>query len=169
MESRPADQIPWFCWKTGTSSGRRDAWAVGHNGRFAAGVWVGDFSGKGRVQYLGFDAAEPLLADLLSMPTLAASADPAKPASIAVSRPLPRPVEATPGLRITSPARGAEFLSIRGAAIITPQCTATGFVHWFLDGVLVESVAGLRLFPGPHELRCVGAGGAVDGVRFTVR
>ncbi len=87
MESRP--DIPWFCWKTGTSSGRRDAWAVGHNTRYAAGVWVGDFSGRGRIQYLGFDTAEPLLADILTMPQLAAINDPPKPAPITVSRPLP--------------------------------------------------------------------------------
>src|SRR4029434_9076959 len=39
MEARAPGCIPWFMWKTGTSSGRRDAWAVGHNGRHAIGVW----------------------------------------------------------------------------------------------------------------------------------
>lgn len=165
MESRP--DIPWFCWKTGTSSGRRDAWAVGHNTRYAAGVWVGDFSGKGRIQYLGFDTAEPLLADILTMPTLAAINDPPKPAPITVSRPLPKPAEAAPALRITSPGRDAEFLSIRGTALIAPQSNQPG--TWFLDGMALASTVDLRIPPGTHELRCITSRGEADSVRITVK
>jgi len=52
---------PHFCWKTGTSSGHRDAWAVGHSGELAIGVWVGNFSGAGDRAFIGSEAAEPLL------------------------------------------------------------------------------------------------------------
>jgi len=55
---------PW--WKTGTSSGHRDALAVGAWGDVAAGVWVGRFGGAGHAAYLGRDAAQPLLLDVLA-------------------------------------------------------------------------------------------------------
>lgn len=60
---------PWM-WKTGTSSGNRDAWAVGHDGRHAVGVWVGRFSGSGDPAFVGSRAAEPLLLELLAHPRL---------------------------------------------------------------------------------------------------
>ncbi len=85
----------WLSWKTGTSSARRDAWAVGHNGRFAVGVWVGRFAGGGDVAYTGRASAEPLLAALLTHPRLArrAPATAPAPASPAVRRSVVRPLE----------------------------------------------------------------------------
>lgn len=59
-----------WMWKTGTSSGNRDAWAVGHDGRHAVGVWVGRFSGSGDPAFVGSRAAEPLLLELLGHPRL---------------------------------------------------------------------------------------------------
>jgi len=53
-----------FCWKTGTSAGHVDAWAVGHDGVRAIGVWVGRFDGAGHPCYVGGEVAEPLLAEL---------------------------------------------------------------------------------------------------------
>ena len=55
-----------FMWKTGTSSGHRDAWAVGHNGLVAIGVWVGHFSGAGDPGFIGAEVAEPILAELMA-------------------------------------------------------------------------------------------------------
>ncbi|QDV06228.1 Penicillin-binding protein 1F [Planctomycetes bacterium Poly30] len=55
-----------FMWKTGTSSGHRDAWAVGHNGEFSVGVWVGRFSGAGDPAYVGAEVAEPILAEFMA-------------------------------------------------------------------------------------------------------
>lgn len=55
-----------FMWKTGTSSGHRDAWAVGHDRELAIGVWVGRFSGEGHPSFTGARAAEPILADLMA-------------------------------------------------------------------------------------------------------
>jgi penicillin-binding protein 1C len=55
-----------FMWKTGTSSGHRDAWAVGHNSRLSAGVWVGRFSGAGHPTYVGAEVAEPILAEFMA-------------------------------------------------------------------------------------------------------
>jgi len=67
VESQSANDLPWFMWKTRTSSGSRDAWAVGHNYRYAIGVWIGRFRGTGRLEYVGADAAEPLLCRLFCL------------------------------------------------------------------------------------------------------
>jgi len=56
--------VPGVAWKTGTSYGHRDAWAVGFSGRFTIGVWVGNFDGKPRKGISGSQHAGPLLFDL---------------------------------------------------------------------------------------------------------
>lgn len=53
-----------FCWKTGTSSGYRDAWALGHDREHAIGIWVGNFSGSPDPAFVGSQAATPILADV---------------------------------------------------------------------------------------------------------
>ncbi len=52
-------------WKTGTSFGHRDAWAVGSGPRHTAVVWLGNFDSSPSVHLVGADAAGPLLFDLL--------------------------------------------------------------------------------------------------------
>lgn len=47
-------------WKTGTSFGFRDAWAAGITGRFALGVWIGNFDGAPNPAFVGRDVAGPL-------------------------------------------------------------------------------------------------------------
>jgi len=51
-------------WKTGTSWGGRDAWALGFDGRHVAGVWVGRADGTPVPGLTGAGAALPLLAQL---------------------------------------------------------------------------------------------------------
>lgn len=52
-------------WKTGTSSGLKDAWAVGLMGDWLAGVWVGNFDGTPNRHLVGRDMAGPLLFSIL--------------------------------------------------------------------------------------------------------
>jgi penicillin-binding protein 1C len=69
---RPGDELAWrafgsgrkIAWKTGTSYGFRDAWAVGVTPRYALGVWVGNADGEGRPGLTGHSAAAPILFDL---------------------------------------------------------------------------------------------------------
>jgi penicillin-binding protein 1C len=56
--------VPGVAWKTGTSYGHRDAWAVGYSARMTIGVWVGNFDGKPRKGISGSVHAGPLLFDL---------------------------------------------------------------------------------------------------------
>ena len=47
-------------WKTGTSWGFKDAWAVGIVGNYALAVWVGNFNNQGNTAFTGIKAAGPL-------------------------------------------------------------------------------------------------------------
>lgn len=53
-----------IAWKTGTSYGFRDAWAVGVNADYTIGVWVGRPDGTPLPGYFGGQAAAPLLFDI---------------------------------------------------------------------------------------------------------
>jgi penicillin-binding protein 1C len=52
-----------IAFKTGTSYGYRDAWAIGFDGRHAIGVWVGRPDGAPVPGLIGVDAAAPILMD----------------------------------------------------------------------------------------------------------
>lgn len=54
-------------WKTGTSFGFRDAWAVGVNADYVIGVWVGNANGEGRPGLVGVRAAAPVLFEVAGL------------------------------------------------------------------------------------------------------
>ncbi|MGV3697120.1 MAG: penicillin-binding protein 1C [Flavobacterium sp.] len=56
-----------LAWKTGTSFGNRDAWAIGTNSRYVVGVWVGNASGEGRPELTGVGTAAPILFDVFNL------------------------------------------------------------------------------------------------------
>ena len=56
-----------LAWKTGTSFGNRDAWAIGTNSRYVVGVWVGNANGEGRPQLTGVESAAPILFDVFNL------------------------------------------------------------------------------------------------------
>ncbi|MGB8491070.1 MAG: penicillin-binding protein 1C, partial [Bacteroidales bacterium] len=58
---------PGFAWKTGTSFGFRDAWAIGTTPEYVIGVWAGNADGEGRPGLTGISAAAPLLFDLAGL------------------------------------------------------------------------------------------------------
>lgn len=69
---RPNAQGEWerfsskneIAWKTGTSFGFRDAWAIGVNPDYAVGVWTGNADGEGRPGLTGIGTAAPILFDV---------------------------------------------------------------------------------------------------------
>lgn len=71
---RPGEGSGWkyfssakkIAWKTGTSFGFRDAWAVGVTPTYAVGVWVGNADGEGRPGLTGTEMAAPILFDVFS-------------------------------------------------------------------------------------------------------
>ncbi len=56
-----------IAWKTGTSIGFRDAWAIGVTSKYAIGVWVGNADGEGRPGLVGVQTAAPILFDLFDL------------------------------------------------------------------------------------------------------
>jgi penicillin-binding protein 1C len=73
--NRPEEESGWkifnntrrIAWKTGTSYGNRDAWAVGTTPEFTVGVWIGNASGEGRPNLTGVGFAAPVLFDLFGL------------------------------------------------------------------------------------------------------
>lgn len=72
--NRP-DQLDWrligsvrkAAWKTGTSYGFRDAWAVGMIPAYTIGVWAGNAEGEGVPGLTGARAAGPVMFDILNL------------------------------------------------------------------------------------------------------
>lgn len=56
-----------LAWKTGTSYGYRDAWAIGINGRYLIGVWTGRPDGTPVAGQFGFASAVPVLNQVNNM------------------------------------------------------------------------------------------------------
>ena len=72
--NRPEEEATWksfsssrrIAWKTGTSFGHRDAWAIGVTPAYVVGVWVGNASGEGRPTLTGVNYAAPVLFDVVA-------------------------------------------------------------------------------------------------------
>ncbi len=72
---RPTQEGSWeifsssktIAWKTGTSFGYRDAWAIGLNPDYLVGTWVGNADGEGRPGLTGVNAAAPLMFDAFAL------------------------------------------------------------------------------------------------------
>ncbi|MDB5123849.1 MAG: pbpC [Mucilaginibacter sp.] len=69
---RPGDELLWqqfsssqrIAWKTGTSFGFRDGWAIGITPRYVVGVWVGNTNGEGRTGLIGVSTAAPIMFEI---------------------------------------------------------------------------------------------------------
>jgi penicillin-binding protein 1C len=67
--NRPLNEEGWeqfnsnspVAFKTGTSFGHRDAWAIGLTPKYVVGVWVGNADGEGRPELTGLSVAAPIL------------------------------------------------------------------------------------------------------------
>lgn len=73
--NRPGEETGWknfsgsrkIAWKTGTSFGFRDGWAVGVTPEYVVGVWAGNADGEGRPGLTGSEAAAPILFEVFSL------------------------------------------------------------------------------------------------------
>ncbi len=72
---RPGEEGLWgvfgsaqhIAWKTGTSFGFRDGWAVGFTPKYCVIVWVGNTTGEGRPGLTGINTAAPILFDIFRL------------------------------------------------------------------------------------------------------
>lgn len=73
--NRPDEEANWLefenerkvAWKTGTSFGFRDAWAVGVTPKYIVGVWTGNADGEGRPGLTGTQSSAPILFQAFNM------------------------------------------------------------------------------------------------------
>ncbi|WP_436835709.1 penicillin-binding protein 1C [Cellulophaga baltica] len=61
------DSSKEIAWKTGTSFGNKDAWAIGVTSDYVVGVWVGNADGEGRPNTTGVTSAAPILFDVFDI------------------------------------------------------------------------------------------------------
>jgi penicillin-binding protein 1C len=72
---RPGEEGLWglfnsaqrIAWKTGTSFGFRDGWAIGLTAKFCVVVWVGNTDGEGRPELTGINTAAPVMFDIFKL------------------------------------------------------------------------------------------------------
>lgn len=67
IDWRTIPSMQTIAWKTGTSYGFRDAWAVGVTPRYAVGVWVGNATGEGKPRLVGARTAGPVMFDVFNL------------------------------------------------------------------------------------------------------
>lgn len=73
--SRPDEESSWrqytssskIAWKTGTSFGYRDGWAIGVTSTHVVGVWIGNGDGEGRPGLIGLNTAAPVMFDIFGL------------------------------------------------------------------------------------------------------
>ena len=58
-------RLPRLAWKTGTSSGFRDAWVVGFNPDYVVAIWLGNPDGRSSPALVGAKSAVPVIWDLI--------------------------------------------------------------------------------------------------------
>jgi penicillin-binding protein 1C len=174
-----------IAFKTGTSYGYRDAWAVGFDGRRTIGVWVGRPDGAPVPGILGRTAAAPILFDAFARSgELPAPLPPApKGAILAVNGKLPLPLQrfdsdgpaARHGerVRIMFPPHGArlELASVDGKPEPVALKIAGGVAPLtvLVNGVPQERGSGRTIFfdpkgPGFVRLTVVDGKGTADSV-----
>lgn len=121
---RPGEESGWrhfhsakkIAWKTGTSFGFRDGWAIGTTPEYVVGVWVGNADGEGRPGLTGTDAAAPLLFDLFSQLDGYAWFQPPRPEMEAIT------VCAKSGLRNSSYCPEVNTLSVSRQGLQSGAC-----------------------------------------------
>jgi len=189
----PANAKPGLlCYKTGTSYGFRDAWAVGFDGRYVVAVWVGRPDGASTASLTGRVAAAPLLFDAFAR--VADRRTPLAPAPIGVIRAanndLPPPLKrfreaiadesgeatrADPPVRIAFPPDRSEVEIDEGesASLVVKAEGGALPLTWLVDGKPLQSDPNRREVEIPASSRgfiglaVIDARGRTD--RVTVR
>ncbi len=191
----PASALPGrIAYKTGTSYGYRDAWAVGYDRTHTIGVWVGRADNGAVPGLVGRLVAAPILFDAFARIGIDQRPFP-RPAGVLAATPatLPPPLRhlrqdvpkvagaiAQQGLRLAFPPDGARIDLASGAAdgadgLALKVAGGTGPFTFLVDGLPVAGPVARRQTvwrpPGPGFLRLsvIDATGATDSVSVRVQ
>lgn len=152
---RPGDEGLWqqfsssrrIAWKTGTSFGFRDAWAVGLTPRYVVVVWAGNAGGEGRPGLIGVQAAAPVMFDIFrSLPDGPWFHEPAYGSTLSV-------VCRESGFRASMDCPHRDTLLVPLAGLRSPACSYHKLLHLDDQGMQVN-------------MDCAGAGGMRDSAWF---
>ncbi|MFM7334827.1 MAG: penicillin-binding protein 1C [Tabrizicola sp.] len=176
-----------LAYKTGTSYGHRDAWAIGFDGRHVVGVWMGRADGTPVPGAFGADVAAPVLFQAFNR--LKAKLDPQPPAPastlLVANSELPQPLqrfksrnavfEAEPDApAVAFPPDGAE-VELLASALKVKVAGGTAPFTWLADGVPVvvgsDAREAMLAMPGAGfvTLSVIDAEGRSDRVQVQVR
>ncbi len=130
--NRPQEEVNWqffenmgkVAWKTGTSFGNRDAWAIGTTPRYVVGVWVGNANGEGRPGLTGVGAAAPILFDIFDiLPAPESWFDPPYDEMVKI------PICRKSGMRATDICEPVDTVWIPASGLKTPPCKYHRLIH----------------------------------------
>ena len=139
--NRPENEANWkyfsgnqkIAWKTGTSFGFRDAWAVGTTPKYVVGVWVGNADGEGRPGLTGINSAAPILFDIFDL----------LPKEIWFKMPYDEMEQVAicrkSGMRATDICEPIDSNFIQKSGLKTPPCKYHQLIHLDQNGFRVNS------------------------------
>lgn len=170
-----------IAFKTGTSYGHRDAWALGFDGRHVVGVWLGRADGTPVPGVFGGDLAAPVLFDVFGRLGPVEPLAPPPPATLLVSNDrLPLPLQrfgsgieraAMGGPAIAFPPDGAV---VEGAALTVKVRDGLAPFTWLANGAPVATTRGREvvlddLGAGFSALTVIDAAGRSDQAHVELR
>lgn len=139
------DAARGLAWKTGTSFGFRDAWAVGVTDTYTLGVWIGRPDGTPNPGFFGANVAAPLLHDIVAaLPgrTPASRTPPASVSRVSICWPLGISAANTPASQC-SVKRQAWALDGTVPPTLPDRVAAGGQI----ETIWIDPVSGLRTSP----------------------
>lgn len=186
---------PRVAWKTGTSSGGRDAWCVGYNPEYVVAVWLGNPDGSAPSGITGAGDASPLVLDIFrriypdgNSPWYERPPEVAELSSDFYMPGVTAPRLYCKGkyinkrtdpncdvLRIVKPLDGDTFVMDDALAPesqkIELRSTQTGPLSWFVDGAFIKTSKETLLWKlqrGRHEIVCANSSGQSAAINITV-
>lgn len=144
-----------LAYKTGTSYGHRDAWAIGFDGRHVVGVWMGRADGTPVPGAFGADVAAPVLFQAFARVTPKLAPQPAAPPAtlLVANAQLPKPLQrfrprgaafaVADAPKLTFPPDGAVLEPLAAGLKVRVEGGTAPF-SWLIDGLPAVTGLGQR-------------------------
>jgi penicillin-binding protein 1C len=182
-----------IAFKTGTSYGFRDAWAMGFSPRYTVGIWVGRPDGSTRPGFFGRNAAAPILLKVFELlPQEPPGALPAPPGAVFAqnAEQLPRGLQKfrarrtdLAGMRAVQPPRisfppDGSVLSVaadtKASSLAFKASGGEGRLQWIVNGLPLAEGVGEQIYWTPEgegfvQVTVVDAAGRSDTARVRLK